>query len=174
MVSSYTYFRKARCKTSASCFTAWKSVISSKKNAIAQCCAINIALVDSKHQLHSLFDIVFSKKAWVSSKRCGNRKVGVPPASSARLAKISVAQSVNAFMQKNWPFFDTPCRETVICAICSGADKILSASNQLFAPIDVGDNVSLSIPSVDRSACNMTNLLAIHCSCKDARRILST
>ena len=107
-----------------------------KQNAIAQCCAINIALLDSKHQLHSLFDIVFSKKAWVSSKRCGNRKVGVPPASSARLAKISVTpkplnESTWNFIQewiinyikcmqnfssigkriharkKNWPFFLT-------------------------------------------------------------------
>ena len=87
---SYTYFRKTSRKTRASCFTAWRSIISSKKNANSQCCTINIVLLDSKHQLHSLFDIVFSKKAWVSSKRCGNRKVGEPPASSARLAKISV------------------------------------------------------------------------------------
>ena len=30
------------------------------------------------------------KMTWVLSKRCGNWKVGVPPASSTRLAKISV------------------------------------------------------------------------------------
>ena len=89
---SYTYFRKTSRKTRASCFTAWRSIISSKKERY---CAMLCNLYRSSWFKTSVTYILCStwfsqKKTWVSSKRCGNRKVGVPPASSARLAKISV------------------------------------------------------------------------------------
>ena len=87
---SYTYFRKASRKTRASCFTAWRSIISSKKTLLRNVVQ-SISLYLIQNISYILCSTWFSqKKTWVSSKRCGNRKVGVPPASSARLAKISV------------------------------------------------------------------------------------
>lgn len=67
----------------------------------------------------------------------------------------------------------------VVCAICmkdnaiakqrSGAasglknqaERMLATSNQLFGAIEVGDNVAVPAPNVDKSATDMKNLVAV-------------